>query len=68
MWPHGAELRHELSRIHIGTFAGSAGTFRQRTEITGTQAGILAKLAIDPPPKIYQLTLPQRAGQHKHPA
>jgi hypothetical protein len=52
-WP---ELRRELSRIHVGTFAGPAGTFRQRTEITPAQAGILAKLAIDPPPKICQLT------------
>ena len=64
-WP---ELRRELGRIAVGTFTGPAGTFRQRTEITPAQACILAKLAIDPPPKIYQLTLPQRAGQHKHPA
>ena len=52
-WP---ELRRELSRIAVGTFTGPAGTFRQRTEITGAQADILAKLAVDPPPKIYQLT------------
>jgi hypothetical protein len=52
-WP---ELRRELGRIAAGTFTGPAGTFRQRTEITPAQAGILAKLGIDPPPKIYQLT------------
>ncbi len=52
-WP---ELRRELSRIHIGTFAGPAGTFRQRTEISQPQQDILARLAIDPPPKICQLT------------
>src|SRR5229473_1599808 len=52
-WP---ELRRELSRIHIGTFAGRAGTFRQRTEISQPQQDILARLAIDPPPKICQLT------------
>ena len=64
-WP---ELRRELGRIHVGTFTGPAGTFRQRTEITPAQAGILARLAIDPPPKIYQLTLPPPADQHQHPA
>jgi hypothetical protein len=52
-WP---ELRRELSRIHIGTFAGPAGTFRQRTEISQPQQDILTRLAIDPPPKICQLT------------
>jgi hypothetical protein len=52
-WP---KLRHELDRIHIGTFTGPAGTFRQRTEITKAQRDILAQLKIDPPPRIYQLT------------
>ena len=52
-WP---ELRRELDRIAVGTFAGPAGTFRQRTQISDTQAAILAQLKIDPPPKIYQLT------------
>jgi len=52
-WPN---LRRDLGRIAVGAFTGPAGTFRQRTQITPAQAGILAKLAIDPPPKIYQLT------------
>ncbi len=52
-WP---ELRRELSRIHVGTFTGPAGTFRQRTEISQSQQDILTRLAINPPPKIYQLT------------
>jgi hypothetical protein len=52
-WP---ELRRQLDRIAVGTFAGPAGTFRQRTEITDAQAAILDRLQIDPPPKIYQLT------------
>jgi transposase len=52
-WP---ALRRELDRIHIGTFTGPAGTFRQRTEITRPQRDILAQLHIDPPPRIYQLT------------
>jgi transposase len=52
-WP---KLRHELDRIAIGTFTGPTGTFRLRTEITSAQLDILAKLAIDPPPRISQFT------------
>ncbi len=52
-WPN---LRRELDRIHVGTFTGPAGTFRQRTEITKAQRDILHQLKIDPPPRIYQLT------------
>lgn len=52
-WPN---LRRGLDRIHAGTFTGPAGTFRQRTEITKTQHGILHRLKIDAPPRIYQLT------------
>jgi DDE family transposase len=51
-WP---ELRRELDRIHVGTFTGPAGTFRQRTEIAKAQRDILHALKIDPPPRIYQL-------------
>jgi hypothetical protein len=51
-WP---DLRRELDRIHVGTFAGPAGTFRQRTEITKAQRDILRQLKIDVPPRIYQL-------------
>jgi hypothetical protein len=51
-WP---ELRRELSKIHIGTFTGPAGTFRQRTEITKPQAAIIKALQISAPPRIYQL-------------
>jgi hypothetical protein len=53
-WP---ELRRQLDRIAVGTFTGPAGTYRQRTEISPGQAAILDKLGIDPPPRIYQLTL-----------
>jgi hypothetical protein len=52
-WP---ELRRQLDRIQAGTFAGPAGTFRQRTEISPAQQDILDRLGIAPPPKIYQLT------------
>jgi hypothetical protein len=51
-WP---ELRRELQRIHVGTFAGPAGMFRQRTETTKRQAAILKALEISAPPRIYQL-------------
>ena len=49
-------LGNLLDRIAVGTFAGPAGTFRQRTEISEAQAAILGQLKIDPPPKIYELT------------
>jgi hypothetical protein len=54
-WP---ELRRELDRIHVGTFAGPAGTFRQRTEITKAQRDILHPLKIEVPARIYQLKPP----------
>jgi hypothetical protein len=57
-WPG---LRRELSRIHIGTFAGPAGTFQQRTELTKPQRDILKTLQTDAPPRIYQLKLPVEA-------
>src|SRR5271169_646097 len=46
-WP---ELRRQLDRITVGTFAGPAGIFRQRTQISPDQAAILEQLGIDPPP------------------
>ena len=52
-WP---VMRRELDRIHLGTFTGPAGTFRQRTELTKPARDLLAKLAIDPPRQIHQLT------------
>ena len=57
--PPGPSCAASSTGIHVGTFTGPAGTFRQRTEITPAQAGILARLGIDPPPKIYQLTPPR---------
>jgi hypothetical protein len=52
-WPG---LRRELERIKLGTFAGPAGTFCQRTELTSPQRAILAKLQLDEPPRVWQLT------------
>jgi hypothetical protein len=52
-WP---VMRRELDRIHLGTFTGPAGTFRQRTELTKLARALLAKLGIDPPRQIHELT------------
>jgi hypothetical protein len=41
--------------LHVGTFEGPAGTFRQRTELTTTQRDILTKLGVDTPKKIIEL-------------
>jgi DDE family transposase len=57
-WP---DLRRELDKIHVGTFTGPAGTFRQRTELTKPQRDILRALEIDAPPRVYQLKLPVEA-------
>ena len=51
-WPH---IRRHLDRLHAGTFTGPAGTFRQRTELTKAQAGLLARLAIPAPRQILDL-------------
>jgi hypothetical protein len=48
-------LREELERLHVGTFAGPAGTFRQRTETSPAQRAILAKLGIAEPKRIITL-------------
>jgi hypothetical protein len=51
-WP---TLRRDLDRLHVGTFTGPAGTFRQRTELTKPQQDILAKLQLPPPKQIIEL-------------
>jgi hypothetical protein len=51
-WHH---LRDELDDLHLGTFTGPAGTYRQRTELTKPQVDILAKLDLTPPKKIIEL-------------
>ena len=54
-WP---AMRRELDRIHLATFTGPTGTYRQRTEIAQPTRDLLAKLSIDPPRKIHELTPP----------
>ncbi len=51
-WP---TLRRDLDRLHVGTFTGPTGTFRQRTELTTAQRDIFAKLQLPPPKQIIEL-------------
>jgi hypothetical protein len=57
-------LRDELQRMHLGTFAGHAGTSRQRTELTVQQQAILRALGVEQPPLFLQLA----AGHQAQPA
>ena len=50
-----SNIRRHLNRLHVGTFTGPAGTFRQRTELTKPQRDLLARLAIAPPKQIVEL-------------
>jgi hypothetical protein len=52
-WP---VMRREFDRIHLGTFTGPAGTFRQRTELTKAARDLLAKLSVEPPRRIHELS------------
>jgi Transposase DDE domain len=51
-------LTAELNRLHVITFTGPDGTFRQRTELTKPQRDIYATLQLDPPGKIIELATP----------
>jgi len=55
-------LRDELERIHLGTFAGPAGQSRQRTELTAKHQQILRTLGVEQPPLFLQLAAGQRAA------
>jgi len=52
-WP---VIRAELDRLHVGTFTGPAGQFRQRTEITSAQRRLLAALDLAEPPRVLDVT------------
>ncbi|MFF0115240.1 hypothetical protein ACFYSB_19685 [Streptomyces prasinus] len=39
-------VRRELDRLHLGTFTGPTGLFRQVTTLTEPQTDLLAKLGI----------------------
>jgi len=48
-------LRHELDRMHLGTFTGTAGTVQRRTATTPAQAAILDALNLAEPPQFSDL-------------
>ncbi|MGH3814193.1 MAG: IS1634 family transposase [Pseudonocardiaceae bacterium] len=48
-------LRRELQRLHVGTFTGPAGAYRQTTQATSAQTQILDRLDLAPPPRILSL-------------
>jgi hypothetical protein len=50
--------RLQLQRLHVGTFTGPAGVFRQRTELTKPQRDLYANLQLTPPKAIVELTTP----------
>ena len=49
-----SNLRLQLERLHVGTFTGPAGTFRQCTEATKAQQTILTALQVPAPPRILE--------------
>jgi hypothetical protein len=51
-WP---TVRRELDRLHLGTFTGPTGLFRQVTALTKPQTDLLAKLNIPAPKQIVAL-------------
>jgi hypothetical protein len=51
-WP---TVRRELDRLHLGTFTGPTGLFRQVTALTKPQTDLLAKLNIPTPKQIVAL-------------
>jgi hypothetical protein len=64
-WP---TIRAHLQRLHIITFTGPAGTFRQRTELTKPQRDLFTALNLDPPKKVIEVTTPTTAGEEGNPA
>ncbi|WP_444980738.1 IS1634 family transposase, partial [Planobispora siamensis] len=51
-WP---ACRRELERLHLGTFTGPAGLFRQVTALIKPQQDLLAKLAVPVPKQVIDL-------------
>jgi hypothetical protein len=54
-WP---TIREELQRLHLGTFTGPAGSFRQRSELSPAHGKILAALALPEPRRIHEAIAP----------
>jgi Transposase DDE domain len=53
-----SNLRLQLERLHVGTFTGPAGVFRQCTEVTKAQQAILTALQVPQPPRILEVAPP----------
>ena len=49
------QLREHLDELHLGTFTGTAGTYRQRTELTKPQRDLFTKLGLTAPKKVIEL-------------
>ncbi|MFG2044520.1 IS1634 family transposase [Dactylosporangium sp. NPDC048998] len=49
-------IRASLDRIHLGTFQGPAGTFRQRTELNPAQKKAFTTLGLTEPPRVFDAT------------
>ncbi len=54
-WP---TIRADLDRLHLITFTGPTGTFRQTTELTKAQRDLFTALDLNPPKKIIEITNP----------
>ena len=50
------DVRNELDRMHLVTFAAAEGTVSQRTETTSRQRSILAALKLPEPPLFFDFT------------
>jgi hypothetical protein len=57
----------DLQRLHLVTFTGPAGTFRQSTEPTKPQRDLFAALSLEPPTRIIEAAAP-RPGSQEQPA
>ncbi len=51
-------IREQLQTLHLAEFTGNAGTVHQRTELTGDQRDILARLELPTPPRFPHLDTP----------
>ena len=52
-WPG---IRADLQRLHVVSFTGPTGTFRQTTEPTKPQRDLFTALKITPPKKVVEIT------------
>lgn len=54
-------IRDEMGKLHVGSFAGPAGKVVQRTELTVRQKELLKALKIKEPPRFLGITAPTGA-------